>query len=160
MRRLDDWLFDRLFQPLCDHLADHASCFDLARSAAVGTGILATASFLALEPDALVCLGILVWLTLMVLLLIRIGDIERWTRRHQGTANAERLTGCGWRLMNDMWLAWMLLRLALAPATAHALLMMAGSAALVASMYFMACTRSPPKRQQARVGPLATASAR
>lgn len=150
MNRLDDFVLDRLFQPVADALAERTSCFGLARSCAVGAFLFnALTACAAIVADRAWPILLLAHAVMGAFALHDIAEAARKERRRQqdGTYNPERAKSAFWR---TAWLIvvmpWSAYALARRPELAS-LLWLAMTTCTLGTKYFMACRDNPPPRR-------------
>ncbi len=138
-RKLDDFLIDRVFQPICDRLARWIDCYGIAEFVATGavavillyTGLTLVYGYPWIATFGMVLAGIYA---------IRIRIIRTMSKPQPGLMPKERLTGLTIRTLDLAFCIFLMLPPAW-PAPAWWL--------YTASMYFTACRKLPPRHQRA-----------
>lgn len=144
--RCDNFLIDKAFQPAADRLATCASCYQIAADLFLGAAICGAVDAVVREHTWIlrfVALGFALFC-----LLWRREARKEGARTRIGFCPQFRITGYITRWMYLMWTAFLLvsdlLTLSVSPIDLAFLLLTAGT-------YFMACTRRPPMRQEAKI---------
>ena len=139
---MDDWLIDKIFQPMSDRLARIASCYSIAAFLLTGFG-LEQAIIMFFIPYSWLLLISLAWFPK---LLIRAHRLE--ASSISDAIPAERINNKPGRTLDILLLTpFIVLGLVLSSWTSR--LTSIAWLAMIAAEYFMACRRLPPKRAAA-----------
>ncbi len=147
MRRLDDFLIDRVFQPIADALARWTSCYGIAAFFLTGA-ILAMITSIALEPSMRSVGAVL----LSVVWVIRLIEAHLMDRRgYSDVLPEERILHVYWRPVYVAFVVFDLIREAFGWDDFRNLILNQGWLLNTLAVYFMACRKQPPKQRRARV---------
>ncbi len=147
MRRIDDFLIDRVFQPVADALARWASCYGIAAFLLTGA-ILAMITAIALAPDVRSVGAVL----LSVLWVVRLIEAHRLDRRASSDVlPAERIRDVYWRPAYIAFVVCDLMAETFGLSDLRDLVFNQGWLLNTLAVYFMACRKQPPKQRRARV---------
>ena len=154
MRRLDDFLIDRVFQKIADALHRHASCYAIAGFLMTGYGLSAVMAMVDWFVHDYIAAPVLLFVFMLFYppFIIRAVRLERrWASGDNALPN-DRITGCIQRTLALFWTA--------IPVPIDAMQLLAGLqlAAIfnlgwllyLAGLYFLACTPKRPRRQTQR----------
>lgn len=147
MRRIDDFMIDRVFQPIADRLEVWTNCYALAAFLATGSIVCYLVVFF-LPPFDPVLRCVLVLLCLCAFSNLRhCHDLER--RLATNTVPPDRVTYWHWRLLALALVAENTM-FAFMPSTTGAKIYSVSWCAWTCSLYFCACQRRPPRREVSR----------
>lgn len=153
MRRLDDFIIDRVFQPIADRLARYWSCYAIA--AFILTGFdLEHAAFYIYKEDYVWIAVAAMWLAPMT---YRAYQLESQPVRN--VLPLERIQFLALRLLNAAFTPFVLLAVFLLPVGIRTIDDI-GWAAMVVALYLMACRKNPPRQQRAKAPAFAVSEQR
>ncbi len=144
----DEWLLDRVFQPLTDRLGERPSAFDVGMSLQLGAVVLGLAADVVLYLTGLLGVGDAVWDGLSCacgLWFYRFMSRQRGMVR-PGRANPLRIAYRSMRLLALGFAAWSVVSSVqsdLSGALSYALSALS-NLAFVAGMYMISCQPRPP----------------
>lgn len=146
IRYIDDTLIDRVFQPVADRCAQHASCYALAAFLLTGCGLAALASAVVADGTLYRCLNLII-VPCIAVVLVRANYLDR--APPSDVMPIERIQYVNWRTAN-LFIAILDLESVVGTPTLRIALNAAMWLLLTAAMFFMACRRLPPAARRAR----------
>ncbi len=147
MRRLDDFLIDRVFQPVADALARWISCYGLAAFLLTGA-VLAMITAIALSPDVR-SVGVVLLSVVWVVRLIEAHQLDQ--RASSDVLPAERIRDVYWRPAYLAVVVYDLMVEIFSLSDLRDLMFNQGWLLNTLAVYFMACRKQPPKQRRAHV---------
>lgn len=149
IRKFDDYIFDRIFQPIADWLSDiGTSCYKVAQQTIMGAAIFFIINTVVRTNDGqggvLLSVSTILLLFACAVLYMRIGGYEN---KPEGTVPIERLEWLPHRIFVICMVLYIIFGTSLTERSSLAIMASAtADILLLISMYLMACVKNPPRK--------------